>query len=93
MRPVGTSRAPPLDPFGRELFTKEPKRTLKQLAEDKSFSKEMALDNLLLVLFDALLLTQSENWSRKELGNLTASETYCREREIEETLTNGANVF
>ena len=73
---AAVSTPPPLDPFGKELFIKEPKRTLKQLAEDKSLSKEKALDNLLLVLFDALLLAQSEDWSRKELGNLTADETY-----------------
>ena len=62
MLPLRTSRAPPLDPFGKELFTKEPKRTLKQLAESKPFYKERAFDNLLLLLLDALLLTQSEDW-------------------------------
>jgi len=80
MRPVGTDRAPPLDPFGKELFRQDPKnksrRTLKQLAQSESLSKEKALDKLLLVLFDALLLSQAEDWTSRGVANLTADETY-----------------
>ena len=75
MRPLGTQREPPLDPFGRELFAKEEVH-LRKLAEQSGLSKEEALDNLLLVLSDALFLAQADKWTDREVANLPADETY-----------------
>ncbi len=49
---------------------------IRQIAEDLSLSKAETLDRMLLVLFDALLLTQAEEWTARGLGNLPADETY-----------------
>ena len=75
MRPRGTQREPPLDPFGRELFAKAEVH-LRKLAEQSGLSKEDALDNLLLVLSDALFLAQADKWTDREVANLPADETY-----------------
>ena len=38
-------------------------------------TKEKFLDNMLLCLFDALFLKQSEEWSNKQVANVPADET------------------
>ena len=57
MRPFGTQRAPSVDGFCKSLVGD---RTAEEIARDKSLTAEHILDNLLLCLFDALFLNQSE---------------------------------
>ena len=68
LRPLKTCRAPPLDDFGQRMFGAD----IRKLAE----SKEEALDKMLLVLYDALLLGQSEEWTDRGVANLPADECY-----------------
>ena len=56
----------------------QPKNVIKHIAEHSSppIPRAEALDKMLLVLFDALLLTQSEEWTRRHVANCQADETY-----------------
>lgn len=49
---------------------------IRQIAEDWPLSNEGTLDRLLLVLFDALLSTQAEDWTERKVANLPADEKY-----------------
>ena len=71
-KPLNSTK-PPLAPFAKDLFRKG---TMKQNASN--LSVEDTLDELLLVLFDALLLSQAEEWTKRDVANLTADETYER---------------
>ena len=72
MRPFGTRRAPLVDAFCRRMVGHQ---TAEELAHDMGISKEKLLDNMLLCLFDALFLKQSEEWSNKMVSNTPADET------------------
>ena len=56
-RPFGTCRAPPADAFCKRLIESQ---TAEEIATADGLSKEQLLDKLLLCLFDALFLKQSE---------------------------------
>ena len=73
MRPLNTCRAPSLDSFGQEMFSD---KSMKEVASGLSLSIEQVLDRMLPVLHDALLLAQSEDWTKSLVGNLAADETY-----------------
>ena len=68
MRPFGTCRAPPVDVFRKRLVGHE-------TAEEIGMGKEKLLDNMLLCLFDAMFLKQSELWSAMGVANTPADET------------------
>ena len=70
-RPLGTSRQPPLDTFGREIM-RTPYKTTRQLMRDDTI--EEIRDKLLLTLWDALFLSTSEQWTNDGVANATASE-------------------
>ena len=55
-RPFGTSCAPPVDDFCKQLFAKP----VGTLAAEQSLDKAEMLDRMLLCVFDALWLAQSE---------------------------------
>ena len=65
LRPMASIRAPPLDPFGKELMTKKRKtHTLpmaREIAAGRSASE--VRDLLLVTLWDALFLTACEHWT------------------------------
>ena len=64
---------------GNEARQNEQSRNaIKMISEQCSpaLSKAETLDKMLLVLFDALFLTQSEQWTKKKVANLLADETY-----------------
>ena len=61
MRPLGTCREPPLDPFARQLM-KTPYKNLRDLTLTDTI--EEVRDKLLLSLWDALFLTASETWTK-----------------------------
>ena len=72
MRPFGTQRAPLVDGFCKQLVGD---RTAEELARDMGLTAEKILDNMLLCLFDALFLKQSEEWSKRRVANVPADET------------------
>ena len=68
-RPFGTERAPLVDAFSKKLgFT-----TITELED--TMSRPKILDMMLLSLFDALFLRQSEGWSQSKVANLKVDET------------------
>ena len=69
MRPYGTCRAPLVDRFARKLREK----TVEEL--EVEYTKPEILDRMLLCLFDALFLKQSERWSKAGVANLKMDET------------------
>jgi hypothetical protein len=73
-RPAGTIREPPLCDFGRKLARKPEEHPLRRLAELGGHTKEELLDRMLLVLWDALFLTQCEGWTARGVANLTVDE-------------------
>ena len=68
MRPFGTRRAPLVDDFYKKTLSKKP-------VAEIDLPKEKILDNMLLCLFDALFLKQSDHWSRTGVANTPADET------------------
>ena len=72
-RPLRTARQPPLDPFAQDLLKSD---HIKDVAKKLALSKEELLDKMLLVLFDALFLAQSEEWTHRNVANAPADETY-----------------
>ena len=68
-RPFGTCRAPPVDGFCRRLEYE----TAEEIGTE--MGKEKLLDNMLLCLFDAMFLKQSELWSAMGVANTPADET------------------
>ena len=70
MRPFGTCRAPLVDAFCHRMVGQQ---TAEELAQDMGISREKLFDNMLLCLFDALFLKQSEEWSK--VSNTPADET------------------
>ena len=62
---------------GRDAITNEqPQNIIRLVAEQLSLSKADTLDKMLLMLFDALLLAQAEEWTAREVANCQADETY-----------------
>ena len=78
MRPMGTSREPPLDRFGKDLMKKSnkagPFKRLEKIAGDRSV-QEMR-DLLLLALWDALFLTACEHWTEHKVANTSAADAH-----------------
>ena len=72
MRPFGTKRAPLVDAFCKHLVGDS---TAEELARDMGLTAEKILDSMLLCLFDALFLKQSEEWSKRHVANMPADET------------------
>ena len=74
MRPQHSTRRPALlDNFGRALLSTD--RTCN-IIKDFDLSTEAAFDRMLLCLYDALLLEQSNNWTRRGFANLDACTTH-----------------
>ena len=73
-RPMGTKRAPPVDAFCKNLFVDD--MTAEQIAGAQSLSAAAFLDRMLLCLFDALWLKQSEEWSLRGVANMPSDEPY-----------------
>ena len=69
-RPLGTCRAPLVDDFGKQLVAK----TVGDMAREQSLGQAEMLDNMLLCLFDALWLAQSEAWTNRGVANMPADE-------------------
>ena len=69
IRPYGTCRAPLVDEFATKLRDK----TVEEL--EVELTKQEILDRMLLCLFDALFLKQSERWSNAGVSNLKVDET------------------
>ena len=63
---------PPADDYCKCLFENH---TAEEIATADGLSKEQFLDKLLLCMFDALSLKQSEEWSNKGGVNIPADET------------------
>ena len=70
-RPFGTKRAPLADSFCRSLFGDQ---TAEKIAD--GMPAPAFLDKLLLCLFDALWLEQSEDWSNRGVSNMPSDEPY-----------------
>ena len=72
LRPLGTKREPSLDDFGRQMCTSP--EDIESLAAAQEITIAECLDRMLLVLWDALMLTMSEAWTRKGVANLACCE-------------------
>ena len=70
-KPLWTERAPLLDKFGVAMA----KSGIKAVAREWDLTIEDVFDRMLIVLWDALFLAQSEDWSRRGLANTPADET------------------
>ena len=68
-RPFGTERAPLVDAFGKQLGS----ITIAEL--EITMSRPKIVDMMLLSLFDALFLRQSERWSESKVANIKVDET------------------
>ena len=66
-------RAPLLDAFGKALAAN--KLNAKELAQEWDLSIAGFMDQMLLTLWDACFLTQSEEWTQRGQANLYADET------------------
>ena len=73
-RPFGTKRAPLVDAFCESLFV--PDKEAEQLAGEQVLSAPAFLDRMLLCLFDALWLKQSEDWSNRGVAKMCSDEPY-----------------
>ena len=73
-RPFGTKRAPLVDVFCENLFVSD--KTAEQRARGLFLSAPEFLDRMLLCLFDALWLKQSEEWSNRGVANMPSDEPY-----------------
>ena len=69
LRPIGTCRQPPLETFARNLM-KVPYKTVREFIQECSI--EELRDKLLLVLWDALFLSQCESWTNDNVSNISA---------------------
>jgi len=69
LRPLGTCRQPPLETFARDLM-KVPYKTVREFTQERSI--EELRDKLLLVLWDALFLSQCESWTKDDVSNISA---------------------
>jgi hypothetical protein len=73
--PFGSHYEAPISKFARALIT-QPRRSLQELAADHDAkSPERALDELLVVLWDALFFAQAVEWTNRGVSNLRAWET------------------
>ena len=70
-RPFGTKREPLTDSFGRKLF----QTRVRRLVDELQLSPIEIVDKMLVCLWDALFLQQSEKWSAAGVANLNADET------------------
>ena len=74
LRPLGTSREPPLDTFARELM-RRPYRKFGELAGRRQIEEiEEMRDRLLLCLWDALFLSACERWTTEAVSNTTPND-------------------
>ena len=73
LRPLDSKRAPLLDAFGKALAAE--KRKAQTVAREWGLNIEHLMDKMLLVLWDACFLAQSEQWTRRGQANLHADET------------------
>ena len=73
LRPFDSKRAPLLDAFGKALVVE--KRKAQTVAREWGLNIEHLMDKMLLVLWDACFLAQSEQWTRRGQANLHADET------------------
>lgn len=71
MRPLRTSREPPLDSFARELMQK-PYRSCRELTGVRAI--EEMRDRLLICLWDALFLTDCARWTADGVANTGPSD-------------------
>ena len=73
MRPRHSKKRPALlDAFGKALFEKD----VATLAREQSLSIEDIADNMLLCLYDALLLELADSWTRQGVANLPSADTH-----------------
>jgi len=72
-RPFGTKRAPLVDTFGLSLFGD---KAVGEIASEQSLSAPQCFDRMLLCLFDALFLAQSEAWSNRGVANMPSDEPF-----------------
>ena len=73
LRPLDTKREPSrLDEFARTICTS--RDSIERIATARGLSQSECLDRLLLVLWDALMLTMCEGWTRKNVSNLHCCE-------------------
>ena len=63
-----------MDTFCKSLFV--PDKNAEQLAGEQLLSAPAFLDRMLLCLFDALWLKQSEDWSKRGVANMFSNEPY-----------------
>ena len=70
MRPYGTQRAPLADNFAKKELRG---KTVKNL--EHALTRPQIMDRMLLCLFDALFLKQSDQWTTSSVANLKADET------------------
>ena len=82
-RPIGTRRAPLTDAFCKNLFTDSAAREIAGDMPAPAF-----FDRMLLCLFDALWLKQSEDWSNRGVSNMKSDEPY----EVANWFLKGVNV-
>ena len=82
MRPYETPRSPLVDEFGKNLRDK----TIADL--EAEWTRPQIMDRLLLCLFDALWLKQSDRWSKAGVANLNVDET----PELAKWFLHGMNV-
>ena len=72
-RPFGTKRAPLVDDFCLSLYGD---LTAQEIAAAQSLAAPAFLDRMLLCLFDALWLQQSDDWSQRGVANMPSDEPY-----------------
>ena len=89
LRPLGTKREQTLDEFGKLLCVRD--QHIKDIAATKRMSKEECLDKMLLVLWDALMLTMCEGWTRGNVANMHVCEAPQLARYFVLGLQVGAN--
>ena len=70
-KPLCTERAPLLDKFGAAMATSG----IQVIAREWGLSIEDTFDRMMVVLWDALFLAQSQDWSERGLANTNADET------------------
>ena len=71
--PFGTPRQPFVSDLFEDLRDAE---SMEELATEKEWAKEELVDNLLLILFDALWLAQSESWTSRGVANTPQDEAF-----------------
>ena len=69
-RPYGTQRAPIADDFAKKDLQE---KTIKKL--EAALTRPQIMDRMLLCLFDALFLKQSDQWTTSSVANLKVDET------------------